>query len=78
MTVKKLIKILKTVDDPDIADVTFYVGSKAYDIKRVSQWGVMTGVTIELFEKEVEHGVTIKRSRAKELKNIVKNEIKKK
>ncbi len=77
MTVKKLIKILSKLDDADIADVTFYVGNKSYDIKRISQWGVMTGVTIELFEKEVEYGVTLKKSMVKELKNIVKNANKK-
>jgi hypothetical protein len=50
MTVKKLISILKKLKDPDIAEMTFYVGEKSYDIKSIGQFGLITDANITLTE----------------------------
>ena len=52
MTVKELINILKKAKDIDIADVTFYIGDKSYELDSMGQFGIIPDVNINL--KEVE------------------------
>jgi hypothetical protein len=53
MTVKELINILKKAKDIDIADVTFCVGEKTYELESIGQFGIIPDVNIHLKEVEL-------------------------
>jgi hypothetical protein len=47
MIVKKLIKILQKIADPDLSDMEFYYKYKRIQIKHIGQFGTLTDSTME-------------------------------
>ena len=75
LTVKKFIKILNKVADPDIAEIEFLVGEKSYRLKHIGQFSILPDVIIELEEFEPPMMKVVKnfrRDKQKEVNKVVK------
>jgi len=50
---QEFIDALSLAKDIDIADITFYVGDKAYEVESMGQMGILTDISINLKEVEI-------------------------
>ena len=72
MTAKELINILKKAKEIDIANVTFCVGEKAYELESAAQFGIIPDINLHLKEIELPLMQPIKNFRRDKRKMIEK------